>query len=188
MRLFLAIPLPAPLVAAISEVERRLRPALPGWRWVRPEGVHLTLRFLGEVPEADVDRQRQAWRAAASGVPGFRVEVGGIGVFPSERRPRVLWIGVREASPGRRLPDLAAAVETAAVGLGFPGEEHPFQPHLTLARAAPAGRPRAPAPDAVEALGAFDADRLQLYRSELGPGGARYTVIGAFDLGESAAL
>jgi len=99
MRLFLAVDLPDSLRRGLGELQRRLRSDLTGWRWVRPEGIHLTMRFLGEVAEEEDARQRTAWRLAAGACPRVRFRVGGTGVFPPRGAPRVLWAGVRALDP-----------------------------------------------------------------------------------------
>jgi 2'-5' RNA ligase len=141
------------------------------------------LRFLGEVG-ADRDASaRDAWRRAAAAHPAVRLRVGGLGVFPANGRPRVLWAGVEEISPGGALVSLASALEGAARAVGFEPEERPFRAHLTLARAARDGRAtRRPEGNPLVASELL-ADEVVLFRSELGPGGARYSRIEGFSLG-----
>ena len=88
MRLFLAVDLPDSLRRGLGELQARLRANLTGWRWVRPEGIHLTVRFLGEVAEEEDARQRTAWRFAAAACPRVRFRVGGTGVCPPRGAPR----------------------------------------------------------------------------------------------------
>jgi 2'-5' RNA ligase len=186
MRLFLAIDLPDALRREIGELQERLRPVLGGWRWVRPEGIHLTLRFLGEVSPADDARHREAWRRAAGESPAVGFTVGGLGVFPPRSSPRVLWIGVESTRPPDGLGVLAASLEAAARAEGFPEETRPFRPHLTLARAERRGRPRRPEPERTARLGDVEASEVVLFESRLGPRGARYTALEAFPLGGGA--
>jgi 2'-5' RNA ligase len=186
MRLFLAIDLPAPVRKAVAEVEERLRRDCPGWRWVRPEGIHLTLRFLGEVSPADDLTQREAWRRAVAAHPRFRFHVGSLGVFPAGTRPRILWLGLEETAPVRVLEPLAAALEHAARDLGFEPEERPFRAHLTLARAVRDARPVAPPPGSQAIATDVSAEEVVLFRSQLDPGGARYTRLESFPLGRAA--
>lgn len=183
MRLFLALGLPAAIRESLAGAQRVLRSSCTGWRWVRPEGIHLTLRFLGEVSAADDAAQRPSWRRAASRSGPLRLRVAGTGVFPSVRRPRVLWVGVEEIDPGGRLEALAGALEAAARDAGFKAETRNFRPHLTLARAARGGRPTAPAPESVGWIGEAAIGDLVLFRSELRPQGARYTALERFPLG-----
>ncbi len=125
MRLFIAVELPDDLKIALA----RQRVDIPGARWVPAAQIHLTLAFLGEVEEADVEQltvQLSAFR-----VPGFELRFSGTGCFPNRHRPRVLWIGME---PEPLLKDLASRVRAAVLACGIPQEEHPFSPHVTLAR------------------------------------------------------
>jgi 2'-5' RNA ligase len=185
MRLFLALELPDEVRAALGDLQRRLRAECRGWRWVAPGGIHLTLRFLGEVAAEDDRRQRAAWRAAAAAFPQLRLRLGGIGVCPGPSRPRVLWAGIEDRSERPRLGELAAALESAARGAGFAPEERPFRPHLTLARAEREGRATAPPAGGGPAAAEFPCGRVTLFRSELLPTGARYTVLEEFPLAGS---
>lgn len=183
MRTFLAIDLPGEIRSALREVTAPLRERCRGWRWLRPEGIHLTLRFLGEVDEADITRQEATWRRVADATPPMRLDIGGLGVFPPRGRPRILWIGVRETSTTPVLARLASSLEAAARDLGFEIESRPFRPHLTVARALRGERPVAPSADEVDPVGPFEATEVTLVRSELRPEGARYHAVQAFRLG-----
>ncbi|MDP7241246.1 MAG: RNA 2',3'-cyclic phosphodiesterase [Rhodospirillales bacterium] len=125
MRLFIAISLPEPVRDALSE----LRSGLPGARWVEPEAMHLTLRFLGELDAdqaEDIDAALTAIRA-----PAFDLDISGIGSFQSRRRVRSLWAGVRRSEP---LAHVQGKVESAVVRAGLEPESRKFKPHITLAR------------------------------------------------------
>jgi len=182
VRLFLAVDLPPAVRAALGALQSRLRARCGGWRWVRPEGMHLTLRFLGEVPP-DLDAaSRNAWREAVRPFPPFRFGLEGLGRFPAGGRPRVLWVGVREARDEAVLPGLAESLERAARDCGFAPEGRAFSPHLTLARAARDARAEWPR-DSVAGIGeTVDVQSVVLFRSELHPAGARYTALEAFTL------
>ena len=182
MRLFLALELSDELRAGIARVRRDLEAGLPGWRWVRPENVHLTLRFLGEVPDDRVAGHHEAWRRAAAECGPVRLEIGGAGVFPPRGAPRVLWCGVSANHPAGEIERLAAALEGAARDEGFAPERRPFRPHLTLARARRGERPGVPAGDSVGALGEVEAREVVLFRSRLSPQGATYGVVETFPL------
>ena len=184
MRLFVAVDLPPSLRAGLDRLQRRLREGEPGWRWVRPASIHLTLRFLGEVDEQRAAASHVAWQAAAATAEPFVVDVGGVGCFPPRGQPRVLWVGIDDADG--RLARLAGAVDAGAVEAGFQPERRPFRGHLTLARAARDGRPPRPEVDA-DATAPLPVDELVLFRSELLPTGARYTALARFPLGRGGA-
>jgi len=184
MRLFVAVDLPASLRRALGDVAGRLRDGLPGARWVRPEGVHLTLRFVGEAAENRIASLRGALAAAVPGATEpFEVKVGAGGVFPGRARPRVLWLGVEG---DERLVRLQNVVEEAVVRAGFLSEARPFRPHLTLARFTGRISPgrvdsalatiREMEPETVA------VSRVTLFESVLGAGGARYRVIEEYTL------
>ena len=101
-------------------------------RWVRPESVHLTLKFLGSVPADAIPAIHQALQRAVEGLAAFRVAVRGLGCFPHATRPRILWMGLDD--PRRELVQLQYHIESTLAGLGMPVEKRLFRPHLTLAR------------------------------------------------------
>jgi len=183
MRLFVAAALSPEVRRGLEEAQQELRSAAAAVRWVRVEGIHLTLRFLGDVDEG----KRAPLVAALKAVRGqaFEAAVRGIGFFPNPRRPRVVWAGVEE--PTGRLAALQRGVEEAVVRLGFePEERGEFHPHLTLGRL---GDPKrtgrlGEAAQAMEKreFGAFRVPAFQLFRSELRPDGARYSVLDTFPL------
>ncbi len=187
-RLFVALEPPEPVrrrLAAIAvELRRDAGRAGDEIRWVAPENVHLTLQFLGAVPEERVPDVEAVLRDAAAGARPLALEVRGAGGFPNARRPRVLWAGLTgDIAP---LAALAAEVGRRLAPLGFPPEERPFSPHLTLGRA----RDRRGAPGLAGALaGAAQADgtpwrasELTLFESHLSPKGPRYEVVARFAL------
>jgi 2'-5' RNA ligase len=143
--------------------------------------MHLTLRFLGEVDAARLPDLGPGWRRAASRGAPAEIEAGGLCTFPPHGRPRVLWIGLLDRSGGN-LAATAQALEQAARAAGFPAQDRPFAPHLTLARAAADGRPRRPEAT-VGTLGSFRADSVTLFRSVPGRGGAVYTALTRYPLG-----
>ncbi len=184
MRQFLALELEPGTRAEIAALGARLAPAAAGWRALPADALHLTLRFLGEVdPERDRSA-RGAWRAAAGGVDGFELRIGGLGAFPSRGRARLLWLGVSE--PTGRMLELQSALKRAAQALGFARESRPFHPHLTLARAATGGRTRPVGPESAGETWLERVHRAVLFQSVLLPAGARHTVLEAFPLGGAA--
>jgi 2'-5' RNA ligase len=179
-RLFLAAPLTAEARQALSAIVRDRVPAgLPG-RPVPPRNWHVTLRFLGDVDAVGADRIAAAVDAADLGLP-FSVTWGRMGAFPRPRRATVLWIGLADGA--EPFAALAASVEEASRAAGFGPEDRPFRAHLTLARV----RPDRDVRDLVEGFTpagvAMPIDRVTLYRSLLGRGGARYEAVEEFPLG-----
>jgi len=183
MRAFVAIDLTEEIRAALAREQARLKSACGhnrDIRWTRSEGLHLTLKFLGEI-----DKERAPSVVAAlqglSGFDPFEVEVKGFGFFPDARRPRVFWVGLQ--APGA-LDELAERVETALERLGFPRGHRPFKPHLTLARF---DRPKSPAAltaavgsSAAPSFGSFEVGEFFLFESRLRPGGPEYFKLARF--------
>ena len=131
MRTFIAIRLPDQLRSEIGRFTEQLREYFPGLRWVKPENMHLTLRFLGEIDPGVLAELEGAVAGAAELFEPFELEVNTVGHFGSQRRPRVLWLGLKES---KELTSLAESVENALVERGFGRADKPFKAHLTLAR------------------------------------------------------
>jgi 2'-5' RNA ligase len=180
VRLFVALNLPEtvrrPLWEAIGPLRERA-PRLPV-KWVRPENVHLSLKFLGEVPDTRESDIGAALTRAVQGARSIPIHIEGFGVFPDYRRPHVIWAGV---TPEPALELLQHAVEQAFTPLGCAAEARAFRPHVTLGRASRESKP-ADFRGLEEALGgiAFTATTLvgdvDLMQSTLGPGGSVYQV------------
>lgn len=187
MRLFVAIDIPDATREALAKLSRQFRKLCPGARWVRIEGAHVTLKFIGETPPDRADQISAALHAARA--PGaIELRFVGLGFFPNSRRPRVLWAGVGADTV---LWSLAASVETQLEALGIPRESREFSPHITVARFdSPKGLDTLRA--AVEKLDATEfghapAREFHLYQSVLKPGGAEYTRLASYQLaGEPA--
>ena len=130
MRLFVALDLPEPVHHELTNLIAELKDQCPDVRWVRPEGIHVTLKFIGHVDPAKLDDIRHALETAHSDQP-VEMQFRGMGFFPNERRPRVVWCGV-EGSPN--LAKLAQDIEAALAPLGIERETRAYTPHLTLAR------------------------------------------------------
>jgi len=178
MRVFVAVSLDDETRHRIARLVNDRVAVMPG-RAVPPDKWHLTLRFLGEVEEDTVDRIRHGLDDADLG-PGFSMAWGGLGAFPRSSRASVLWIGVVRAAEA--LSTLADLVDEALEGAGFDPGDRPFRPHLTIARMRPPEDVRPitrgePFPDV-----AMRVDRITLFRSRLGRGGAQYTVLDEFEL------
>ncbi len=185
-RLFLAVPVPESVHAALAQWTASWKRRDDGWRWVAPAGIHLTLRFYGATDAAQVPALAAQVGALARRHAPFEARALGWGVFPGPGRPRVLWAGL-EAPAG--LAALAQEAEADARALGYAPEERAFRAHLTLARAADRGRPVLPgAPDAAAPVfGAVPVRELVVYESHLGPGGARYAALLRAPLGSADA-
>lgn len=180
VRAFVALELDARLHDALGELQQRLKPGLGSCRLVRPDGIHLTLRFLGPSTPEQIGALGAPLAAAAGACPAFAAPVRGLGTFPDRGSPRVLWIGME--LPEAAL-ELQRSCERAARAARFGREERPFRAHLTLGR----WRERAPRPALPEAeLGAARVDSLVLFRSDLHSDGARYTPLARFALGRPA--
>lgn len=174
MRLFVAVPLADPARGQILGLLGKLRGA--GWpvRWVHDEGLHMTLKFFGEVGGERVDVIAEALRFAAQGAGPLTLELGDLGAFPSRSRPRVLWVGVH-APPALEL--LQDRIERGCEAIGFPPEGAPFQPHITLGRVREGQRlPPGGLDDHANGFERvpFVAQELVLYESVLTTGGPRY--------------
>jgi RNA 2',3'-cyclic 3'-phosphodiesterase len=139
VRLFIALTPPPEVQRTVWEAFRPLRARDLPVKWVSPEGVHVTLKFLGEVGDERRDELIAALAAAAVGTRPIPLAVRGAGVFPDTERPRVFWAGVQ---PDGALELLADSVERSFAALGFPTEGRPFRPHLTVGRARRNARPR----------------------------------------------
>jgi 2'-5' RNA ligase len=180
MRAFIAIDLPDSVHAALAEAQQAFRSACPEARWTRPEGIHLTLKFLGEISDTQTKQVVEALARIGRFEP-FHVEVQGFGFFPQARRTRVFWAGV-EAPPA--LGELAARVEGEMEKLGFARENRAFTPHLTLARfQIPRPQPAleaAVARQGAASLGGFEASEFFLFESKLSPKGAQYRKVVRF--------
>ena len=183
LRVFIATAISGEAHQALEQVIDGLRLELPsGVTWVRPEGIHLTLKFLGNVKREPLSRLQEAVASGVIAHSPFRLRLSGVGVFPNRRRPRVLWAAVQGELEA--LGDLRQMVEDAAVTVGFPPEGRPFSPHLTLGRvrrdASEALLERISAAVAAVDLpysGPWQVSSVQTMRSILHPAGAEYTVL-----------
>jgi 2'-5' RNA ligase len=180
MRLFVALDLSDQVRAAIAEFSEKLRAEFPSAKWARSEGMHVTLKFIGEVQDdrvPQIENALSAVNSAASVEMNFR----GVGFFPDERRPRVFWIGINGT---HNLAEVAAQIETGLEPLGVARESREFRPHLTLVRISDS-RGIEKLRGGLRKYGALDfgtvrTNEMHLYRSELGPGGAKYTRLKTF--------
>ena len=188
LRLFVAIELPEAWLKGLGDLQKRMQAAIAGdamtagvrMRWVRPEVMHLTLKFIGEVSPDRLEPIREQILRAVPAKPNLTLSLAGVGSFADRRAPRVVWAGIR-SEPEPALRQLAESIETWLAAAGVARERRGFQPHLTLARLpdrlSEQERQRAalvttavPAPE----LPRFEVDHVHLIQSFLGPGGPRY--------------
>ena len=197
MRLFVALDVDDAIRERILRFVEGVRNFAPDARWVKPESLHVTLKFIGEQPEAAVNTIKDALRTVA--IRAADIQFRGYGFFPNAKSARVFWIGM-EAAP--HLAALAAAIDDKMPSLGIAKEARAFSPHLTLARAGGrSGSPRRqkedrpnrvfqilqeklaalPAPE----FGSMTAREFFLYQSQLSPKGSTYTKLARFELSHS---
>jgi 2'-5' RNA ligase len=186
VRLFVAASLPATILAALKRMQRDLRNRLDRLKWVRPESIHLTLRFIGEVPADRLGILQQSLRSvlAETGEP-IELALSGVGLFPEKGKPRVLWAGLVETSKCSdgllKLEGLRTRVERGVVEAGCQPETRPLRPHLTMARFPREGNfegfQEAIALKRVEEPTPFTIDEIGLIQSILDPSGARYKTL-----------
>jgi 2'-5' RNA ligase len=191
VRLFVALEIPVAvrdnLAAQIKELRDLPAPlADKRLRWVRPENLHVTLKFIGEVEAAKLDGIRSALTAIGVGAP-VGLDFRGLGFFPAEEYPRVLWAGLKAWG---NLPVLARDIDRALEGQGIARDERAFTPHLTLARFESRGFDEklraAIQKNSEREFGAFEAREFHLIQSRLKPSGAEYTSLAAFPLTSEA--
>lgn len=183
MRLFVAIELPREVRGRLEALLEELRPMPLRVGWVRPEGVHLTLKFLGEVAPGRLDRVTEALHATETDLAPLRLAAGGVGTFPERGVPRVLWAGV--TGEIGQLMTLQKAIDRTLERIGFAPESRAFHPHLTLGRVKEAGRGDWRSfldRHAETSLGSFEAREFVLFESRLAPTGATYHALRRFSL------
>lgn len=189
IRAFIAVELPETVKEYLASMSTELKRTRGDVKWVRPESIHLTLKFLGAVRLELVPALEEALAPIFAGEQPFSVRAGGLGAFPNLGRPRVVWAGLEDRSG--RLGPLANRVESTVEPFGFPREKRSFNPHLTLGRV----RSDSGKKDLVEAVRhrmdamgpSFSVDHAVLFQSILKPSGAEYRVVRRFDFSPGAA-
>jgi RNA 2',3'-cyclic 3'-phosphodiesterase len=185
LRTFIAVEIPENIISGIRDLQQDLKAFGVDIRWIRPENIHLTLKFLGDVPAADIDNIFEVISGTAEGISSIPLQAKGIGVFPGVKRPRVLWVGL--TGQLELLTRLQKILDANLKGIGFPPEKRPFEGHLTIGRI----KTKSDSKIFVDALMAFRsfesetfvADRIVLFKSELKPSGAVYTDLASATLG-----
>ena len=180
MRLFIAIELPSEIRDALMAFLAELRGLAPRAKWVRTENLHVTLKFLGETDAGKMAAIQNALASVRSAAP-VSLDFHGLGFFPNEHRPRVFWVGMQASA---NLKALAETIDQEMHKNGFPLENRPFTPHLTLARFEPPGMPAqlsaAAKKNAARSFGSLTAHEFHLIESKLKPGGAEYATLKSF--------
>lgn len=186
IRAFIALDIPVGIQQRIAQETAPLARAAEGTvRWVAPENIHLTIKFLGDVSPNQLELLTHTLSTEAAALPAFNMEIGGLGCFPNPRRPRVIWVGIQAPAS---LQHLVHSVEHATGKIGYPPEEKTFSPHLTIGRVKPHAE-NIPALRTllekmnVPSLGTASVSALHLFRSELKPGGAVYSLLFSAPLG-----
>jgi len=186
-RVFLAIDLPGDVKEQIMAIQNKLKFLLEGVRWVRPEAIHLTLKFFGDIRSDDTARISEMIAEKTRDAAPMTLNTDNIGAFPNLERPRVLWLGM--TGDVQRLMILQQVIEAGLEPHGFKREKRKFRPHLTLGRAKSSrgmilGLSEAVITENHYTTGDFTAQGLTLFQSELRPGGAVYTNLAYFQFGE----
>ncbi|MBL7071001.1 MAG: RNA 2',3'-cyclic phosphodiesterase [Candidatus Omnitrophica bacterium] len=183
IRCFIAIELSKEIKQALEEIESKLQETIRGVKWVNPDNIHLTLKFLGNIEASAVEDIKKILDGAASGAGPFKIKLSNAGAFPDPARPRVIWIGIDEGT--KESTDLADLIEQKAEPLGIEKEGRPFHPHLTLARVKFL-KDRDSVKNAFTSLkvphAEMTAPKITLFQSNLTPQGAVYTPIHQVEL------
>ena len=191
LRAFIAIELSSEISHRIDQISAELKKRVPAnaVRWVAARNIHLTLKFLGDVSSTHLDPLQKMIQVECINYAPFDISVGNLGAFPSMRRPRVIWIGLTATET---LPALQQSIELGASHIGYPPEDRPFSPHLTLGRLARNADPaelqqvgQVLSGYNIGFLGAMRVEAVHLIRSDLSPSGARYTRLYSASLREA---
>ena len=184
VRSFIAIDIPLSLRHLLENLQSDLKKADVDVRWVRPEGIHLTLKFLGSIEKKEVEKISQILESLAAEWRPFELNFHGMGCFPGLRAPRVVWVGLNRG--GESIRSLQHAIEEKLAGEGFAREERSFTPHLTIGRVR-SQRGKGVLIQTIErkkdiTIGGFWTREIIFFRSELRPTGAIYTKLGIFPM------
>jgi len=182
IRTFIALEIPDELRRKLCLVQKQCMQRIEGVKWVNPDTIHLTLKFLGSIRCDRVEAVCTAMAQAAEGVGPFCFTVTGLGAFPSVRNPKVVWAGIQDD----RIVRFQKKIEEALCPAGFSREQRPFTPHLTIGRVRVArakhGLRTVLEEFSREVLGSFESSRLSFIQSDLQPAGPVYTVLKDIDL------
>ena len=184
VRSFVAIEIPLSLRHVLENLQSDLKKADVDVRWVRPEGIHLTLKFLGSIEKREVEKISQTLESLAAEWRPFELNFHGMGCFPGLKAPRVVWVGLNQG--GESIRSLQYAIEERLAEEGFAREERSFTPHLTIGRVR-SQKGKDALIRAIESkkdmtIGGFWTREIVFFRSELRPTGAIYTKMGVFPM------
>jgi 2'-5' RNA ligase len=186
LRTFIAINVPPAVLDTITRIQNRFKSLGLHASWVKPGNIHLTLKFLGDTDPDRIPGIQDKLTETLASFACFQLSLDSVGVFPDTKNPRVLWLGLKDEEGA--LKTLQADIEKALESIGFPREQRPFSPHVTLARVkSPKGKKQLKDElDAVNQEGIaphlFDVGEIHLYESQLTPKGSIYTVLANFKL------
>jgi 2'-5' RNA ligase len=180
IRTFIAVEIEPAVRQALTELQDDLRGVADDVKWVEPENLHLTLKFLGDVDETDLYSVCKMAESSVAGIAAFSMQLAGVGAFPSSNKPKIIWAGIRQGAD--ELVQIHKRLESAFAEEGYPREDRAFTPHLTLGRTR---QPRAMPmlAQTIERLADWDggtsqADEIVIMSSQLGPDGPTYTPMG----------
>ena len=187
IRSFLAIELPFTIIEKLKELQDDLKSSLSSVKWVRPESIHLTLKFFGNIEEESIEEISRVISGVTSKFSPFHLDIRNIGSFPSLTRPRVIWIGIDEREDTLKI--LYNTIEKSLETIGFDTEQREFNPHLTLGRVKSLKEKRTLIEKVEQCkgcdLGVFQVEALYLFKSDLRPSGAVYSKLNTFKLAGS---
>lgn len=182
MRLFVALEIPSAVRENFAALLKSLRAVSSQPRWVRPENLHVTLKFIGEASPTKLDALRETLASVRSD-RAVTLDFRGLGFFPNEKQPRVFWAGIEASS---NLKTLGSDIDRATGKLGIPPEQRPFEPHLTLARFRPLALPEnlraAIQENVARDFGSLHTNQFHLIESKLKSSGAEYTTLESFPI------
>lgn len=186
MRCFIAIELPDPVKSCLAQLQDELKKCKADIRWVNPDNVHLTLKFLGNIKEEMLQTIINGMKKVCSSSNPFNLEIIGIGMFPNTKSPRVLWLGVENNS---FIMSLQAGIEKEMEKAGFKQEERKFKAHLTIGRfRSSSGKEdifKSVSTHEKDSFGIINVNSMSLMKSDLNPDGARHSRIAEIPLGKN---
>jgi 2'-5' RNA ligase len=184
IRAFIAIKIPEDILDQITQIQNVLRGSGASVKWVEPENIHLTLKFLGDILEPQVEEIARVMQESTEGVCPFQISISQVGAFPNLRYPRVIWVGVQDVQEA--LHKIQHRLENGLNALGFAIEEGVFKPHITLGRVKSQKNKsnllRTAEPLVNAQLGTLRVTHLYLFQSDLKPTGSEYIVLRSIDL------